>query len=43
MIPSVGSDKHLGNSISTDIADINSVDSVLGIRHNLTSIAVVTC
>ena len=28
MIPSVGSDKHLGNYISTDIADINIVDGV---------------
>ena len=28
VIPSVGSDKHLGNYISTDIADRNIVDSV---------------
>ena len=28
MIPSVGSDKHLGNYISTDIADRNIIDSV---------------
>ena len=28
VIPSVGSDKHLGNYISTDIADRNIVDNV---------------
>ena len=28
MIPSVGSDKHLGNYISTNIADRNIVDNV---------------